>query len=96
MDDLPLAQAATAGLAQNECDSRELVDNPTFALLNTDPTVIANWARNVVLWAVAPSAQLTAGKTRPFNRRSVGLDPYEFLIDGKMYLVCRLMRRWGS
>lgn len=44
MEDLPLAQARTEGLAQNECYPKDLIGDPTFALLNTDPTVIANGA----------------------------------------------------
>lgn len=63
MDDLPLAQAATAGLAQNECYPKMLVDDPTFAILGSDRS--ANKA-NVPLWAVAPTAALINGRSPPF------------------------------
>ena len=80
MDDLPIAQARTAGLAQNECYPQVLIDDPTFALLNTDPTVIANGAPNVALWAKAPTAALINGRTPPFRKRDL-IDTYEYQFD---------------
>ncbi|KAM7192190.1 hypothetical protein V8F33_008464 [Rhypophila sp. PSN 637] len=66
MDALPLAWAATAGLAQNQCYPQMLVDDPTFAILNTDPSV--NRA-NIDLWKSPPSAALINGRTPPFTRK---------------------------
>ncbi|KAK4210755.1 glycosyl hydrolases family 18-domain-containing protein [Rhypophila decipiens] len=72
MDGLPLAQAATAGLAQNECYPRDLVDDPTFAILNTDLSV--NRA-NINLWKVPPTPALIGNRQPnfPVRRRDVGI-----------------------
>ena len=78
MDDMPLAQRRTAGLAENECYPQMLINDPTFAILINDPSAVGN--PNNALWPSAPSAALTAGKTAPFSKRGL-LDPYEFLID---------------
>jgi hypothetical protein len=78
MDDVPLQQRQTAGLAQNECYPKMLIDDPTFALLMTDPSAVGN--PNNGLWPSTPSANLIGNRSPPFNKRGL-LDPYEYLID---------------
>ncbi|KAL8836526.1 MAG: hypothetical protein Q9170_002881 [Blastenia crenularia] len=80
-DGAPLAQQRDLGLSANECYPKELIDDPGFALLNTDPYVRANRA-NAAGWALPPSAQLISGRTPPNRRRDLsGLDPNEFILE---------------
>ena len=68
MDDLPLAQGRD-GLSANECYPQQLVNDPSFALLNRDPYVIRNGVN--ALWAVPPTPQLINGRNPPFRRRDL-------------------------
>jgi hypothetical protein len=80
MEDVPLAQYADDGLSANECWPSILVDDPSYALLNTDPYFARNGrAPNAALWAAAPSPNLIGNKSPPFGKRD--LDPSEFLVD---------------
>lgn len=78
MDDVPLQQLRTAGLAENECYPKMLIDDPTFALLMTDRSAVGS--PNNGLWPSPPSAQLIGNRSPPFSKRGL-LDPYEYLID---------------
>ncbi len=89
VDDVPLRMHRTFGLAENECHPYYLVRDPTFALLNEDPTVRGSGSRNVRLWRNPPPAQLVQGRgwpPFPIHRRSdvtpVGVSFDEDLADG--------------
>lgn len=69
MDDLPLAQDKTAGLAQNECYPKVLIDDPSFALINSDPYFKINKRKPDPRWANAPDAALIQGRTPSFRHR---------------------------
>ena len=81
MDDVPLAQERDDGLSANECYPQELVNDPSFALLNRDPYVIRNGVN--ALWAVGPTPQLINGRTPPFRKRDLSyLNPNEYVLEG--------------
>lgn len=84
-DDVPLAQEKTAGLAQNECYPRVLIDDPTFALLNSDPYFKANSRAPDARWADSPDPALINGRAPPFppaQKRDLSyLDPEMFIFD---------------
>ena len=64
MDDVPLIQIQDDGLSANECYPRELVNDPSFALLNRDPYVVQRGVNP--LWRNNPPASLINGRTAPF------------------------------
>lgn len=66
MDGLPLAERATAGLAENECYPKVLINDPGFALLNSDPYLRGQRGANKGLWAGEPSQALINGRSPPF------------------------------
>ena len=79
MDDVPLIQERDNGLSANECYPQELVNDPSFALLNRDPYVIRNGVN--ALWAVGPTPQLINGRTPPFRKRDLSdLNPNEYVL----------------
>ena len=80
MDDVPLAQERDDGLSANECYPQELVNDPSFALLNRDPYVIRHGLN--ALWAAPPTPQLINGRTPPFRKRDISyLDPNEWVLE---------------
>ena len=80
MEDLPLIQAGDYGLSVNECYPKELVDDPSFALLNRDPYVVRHGVN--ALWAAGPSPQLINGRNPPFRKRDISyLNPNEYVIE---------------
>ena len=80
MDDVPLAQERDDGLSANECYPQELVNDPSFALLNRDPYVIRHGLNP--LWAAPPTAQLINGRTPPFRKRDISyLNPNEWVLE---------------
>lgn len=82
MANLPPAQAATAGLAENECYPKMLIDDPSFALINSDPYFRRNKRRPDPRWANAPDSSLTTGKTAPPRKRDLSyLDPGMVVLD---------------
>lgn len=83
MDGLPLAQAATAGLAQNECYPQVLVNDPSFALINSDPYFLSHQGPDP-RWANPPDAALINNRAPPFPARKRDLsylDPAMFVLD---------------
>ena len=79
MDDVPLIQERDNGLSANECYPQELVNDPSFALLNRDPYVIRNGVN--ALWAVGPTPQLINGRNPPFRKRDLSdLNPNEYVL----------------
>lgn len=84
MDALPLAQKSTAGLAQNECYPEILINDPSFALINSDPYFLPN-RRPDPRWANAPDPTLINGRAPPFPRQRKRdlsyLDPALFVFE---------------
>ena len=83
MDGLPLADAATAGLAQNQCYPQVLVNDPSFALLNSDPYFLTHPGPDP-RWANPPDAALINNRAPPFPNRKRDLpylDPAMFVLD---------------
>ena len=79
-DAVPLSQIQDNGLSANECYPRELVNDPSFALLNRDPYVIRNGVN--ALWAVGPTPQLINGRNPPFRKRDPSyLNPNEYVLE---------------
>lgn len=80
MAGLPLNQQHDDGLSANQCYPQELVDEPSFALLNRDPYVIRNGIN--VQWAVGPTPLLINGRTPPFRKRDLSyLNPNEYVLE---------------
>lgn len=80
MEDLPIAQERDNGLSANQCYPQELVNEPSFALLNRDPYVIRHDAD--ALWAAGPTPQLINGRNPPFRKRDISyLNPNEYVLE---------------
>ena len=70
------------GLSANECYPQQLVNDPSFALLNRDPYVRNRNGANIALWAVAPTPELINGRTPPFRKRDLSyLSPNEYVLE---------------
>lgn len=81
MDDVPLAQLRDDGLSANECYPKELIDDPTFALLNTDNYFRRNKGSGPRDWSQAPSAQLINGRSPPYGKRGLEFQREQFAWD---------------
>ena len=80
MAGIPPAQIGDNGLSANECYPQELVDDPSFALLNRDPYVTSN--RVNVEWSIGPTPQLINGRNPPFRKRDLSyLNPNEYVLE---------------
>lgn len=73
MDDVPLAQLQDDGLSANECYPQQLVNDPTFAILNSDNYFIRN-NRQPYNFMTTPTLQMTQGQNPPFRKRWIATD----------------------
>lgn len=80
MEDVPLAQLRDDGLSANECYPKELVDDPTFALLDTDNYFVRHGPR-AHDWSQPPSAQLINGRSPPYGKRGLEFPREQFAWD---------------
>ncbi|KAI4172482.1 MAG: hypothetical protein LQ343_003572 [Gyalolechia ehrenbergii] len=78
----PLAQEGDDGLGANECYPKELIDDPTYALLNGDSYFAKHGRSFDARFGTAPDPGLTAGKTPLFRKRHLEyLNPKEFVLE---------------
>lgn len=80
MEDVPLAQLRDDGLSANECYPQELVNDPTFALLDNDNYFARN-NRAAGNWRQGPTAQQINGRTAPFGKRDLEFSQEQFAWD---------------
>jgi hypothetical protein len=82
MEAVPLSQIKDDGLESNECYPKQLIDDPTFAILNGDNYFIRNGRAFEPRFGGTIPAALTQGLTAPFKRRSfVYPSESEFAVD---------------
>lgn len=80
MEAVPLSQLQDDGLSANECYPQTLVNDPTFALLNSDNYFVRN-NRAPGSWAQPPTPAQINGRNPPYPKRGIEFPQDQFAWD---------------
>lgn len=78
MENVPLSQLSDDGLSANQCYPQQLVNDPTFAILNEDSYFLRN-GRQPYDFMNPPTPQMTQGQNPPFRKRWLEMEEDQHL-----------------